>query len=161
METVTVHLGIACRLHAELVRVTQDECGLVADSSFNPYVFPNRTITFKQKQKTICKFGLSVDCLSVRLPLSFEIAKSLISKRGSLPLPLSISKNIDRFGCVNCGKCENKANIVMVEGVPLCNLAYSNFVTEDSRCLAFNVTNAEEVKSISMIIQQMAAKIVR
>ena len=53
--------------------MAQDECGLVADSSFNPYVFPNRTITFKQKQKTKCKFGLSVDCLSVRLPLSFYI----------------------------------------------------------------------------------------
>jgi hypothetical protein len=151
-DSILATLGSLSGLYKELVRAAQDECGFVADSVFNPYVFPNRTITFKQKQKTICKFAISVDNLNVRLPLSFEIAKSLIDKRDSLPL--SIRNNIERFGCVNCGKCENRANIVTVEGIPLCNLPYSNFITEDSRCLAFNITDAEEAKIICIILKQ-------
>ena len=149
-------LGSLSGLWEQLVRVAQDECGLAADSSFNPYVFPNRTITFKQNKKTICKFGINVDRLNVRLPLSFETAKTLISKRSALPQ--IVNQNIDRFGCVNCGKCENKANIVMIEGVPLCNLPYSNFLTEDSRCLVFNATNEDEVKIICTVIKQQFAK---
>ncbi|HBN83919.1 MAG TPA: hypothetical protein DDZ89_08755, partial [Clostridiales bacterium] len=97
------------------VYVIQDDCGFVADSSFNPYVFPNRTVTFKKNKKTICKFGVTVDRLNIRLPLSFEVAKDLILRRESLPP--SINRNIDMFGCVNCGKCEDKNNIVMVDGV--------------------------------------------
>lgn len=146
-------LGTLSEIWKELVRVMQDEYGLIADSSFNPYVFPNRTVTFKQNKKTICKFGINVDRLNIRLPLSFEAAKNLITKRTSLPQ--SINRNIDLFGCVNCGKCENKSNIVMVEDVPLCNLPYSNFVTEDSRCLRFDITADEEVKVICDIVRDL------
>lgn len=146
-------LGALSEIWEALVRVMQDECGFVADSSFNPYVFPNRTVTFKKNKKTICKFGITVDRLNIRLPLSFETAKNLITKRTSLPQ--SINHNIDLFDCVNCGKCENKSNIVMVEDVPLCNLPYSNFVTEDSRCLRFDITADEEVKVICDIIRKL------
>jgi hypothetical protein len=144
-------LGALSEIWEELVRVMQDECGLIADSSFNPYVFPNRTVTFKQNKKTICKFGINVDRLNIRLPLSFEAAKDLITKRTSLPQ--SINHNIDLFDCVSCGKCEEKSNIVMVEGVPLCNLSYSNFVTEDSRCLRFDITSENEVNTICSIVR--------
>ncbi len=146
-------LGSLRELWGELVCVMQDECGFIADSSFNPYVFPNRTVTFKKNKKTICKFGITVDCLNIRLPLSFEIAKNLILKRKSLPQ--SVNRNIDLFDCVNCGKCEGKSNIVMVEGVPLCNLSYSNFATEDSRCLHFDVTNEDEVIVICEIVREI------
>lgn len=108
-------------------------------------------MTFRQNKKTICKFGINVDCLNIRLPLSFEAVKELIKKRKSLPQ--SINRNIDLFGCVNCGKCEGKDNIVMVDDVPLCNLPYSNFVTEDSRCLRFDITSKEEVNSICDIVR--------
>ncbi|MDD2361856.1 MAG: hypothetical protein PHH84_02685 [Oscillospiraceae bacterium] len=146
-------LGALSEIWEELVRVMQDECGLIADSSFNPYVFPNRTVTFKYNKNTICKFGINVDRLNIRLPLSFEAAKDLITKRTSLPQ--SINHNIDLFDCINCGKCENKSNIVIVDGVPLCNLPYSNFVTEDSRCLRFDITADEEVKVICDIIRKL------
>ncbi|MDD4495163.1 MAG: hypothetical protein PHV32_12625, partial [Eubacteriales bacterium] len=146
-------LGEASEFWGGLVRVMQDECSFVADSSFNPYVFPNRIVTFKQNKKTICKFGINVDRLNIRLPLSFEAAKNLITKRTSLPQ--SIDHNIDLFGCVNCGKCENKSNIVMVNGASLCNLPYSNFVTEDSRCLRFDITANEEVKVICDILRDL------
>lgn len=88
----------------------------------------------------------------IRLPLSFKIAKELVLKKKLLPQ--SINQNIDRFGCVNCGKCEEKNNIVIVEEVPLCNLPYSNFVTEDSRCLLFNVTNSEKVNFICDLVRR-------
>ncbi len=145
-------LGPVKELWKELVYVIQDDCGFVADSSFNPYVFPNRTVTFKKNKKTICKFGVTVDRLNIRLPLSFEVAKDLILRRESLPP--SINRNIDMFGCVNCGKCEDKNNIVMVDGVPLCNLPYMNEITEDSRCLRFDVTNLDEVSIVCDIVRK-------
>jgi ferredoxin len=128
-------LGSFSGLWKELVDLLQNKCKLIVDLSFNPYVFPNRTITFKQNKKVICKFIINVDRLHIRLPLSYEIAKELILKRKSLPQ--SINNNINEFHCVGCRKCEDSRNIEIIEGVPLCNLHYSNFVTEDSRCLRF------------------------
>lgn len=151
-DSVINTLGPLSGLWRDLVRVMQNECGFIADSSFNPYVFPNRTVTFKKHKKTICKLSLHVDSLNIRLPLSFEIAKGLVLKKKLLPQ--SINQNIDRFGCVNCGKCKEQSNIVMVEGVSLCNLPYSNFVTENSRCLLFNVTNSEEVNFICDLVRR-------
>ena len=152
-QSVLNTLGALSKTWGALVRVMQNECGLVADSWFQPYVFPNRTITFRQNKKTICKFEINVDRLNIRLPLSFEAAKDLITKRTSLPQ--SINHNMDLFDCVSCGKCENKSNIVMVEGVPLCNLQYSNFVTEDSRCLRFDITSEDEVNTICSIVREI------
>ena len=150
-KSILMTLGSLRSLWEQLVRVIQDECNLIADSSFNPYVFPNRTVTFKQNKKTICKFGISVERINIILPLSFETAKMLIERRSVLPQ--SINQNFDRFGCANCGKCENKSNIVMVEGVSLCNLPYGNFCT-DARYLYFDVTNEEEVEVVLEIIRE-------
>ena len=144
-------LGTLGKLWGELVRVMQDECGLVADSWFQSYVFPNRTITFRQNKKTICKFEITADRLHIQLPLSFEIAKELIQGRKSLPK--SIDRNIDRFGCV-CGKCEGQKNIVMIDGVPLCSANYSNFMTYESRGLFFDITSADEAKTICDILRK-------
>ena len=144
-------LGSLGYLWKELAQSLQ-RGSLVAESSFNPYVFPNRMVTFKQNKKTVCKFGINVDSLNIRLPLSFEAAKRLISKRASLPQ--SINQNIDLFCCVNCSKCENQSNIVMFEGVPLCSLPYSNFVTEDSRCLRFDITSKEEADVILNVLHE-------
>lgn len=144
-------LGALSELWRELVRVMQDECGFVVDSWFQPYVFPNRTITFRQNKKTICKFEIAADRLHIQLPLSFEIAKELIQNRKSLPE--SINRNIDRFGCV-CGKCEGQKNIVMIDGVSLCSANYSNFMTYESRGLFFDITNEEEVRVICDIVRK-------
>jgi len=151
-QRILTTLGPRGEMWATLVDALQNQLGLAVDFAFNPYVFPNRTITFKQGKKTIIKCGINVDELSIRLPLTFEAAKSLIENRAALPP--SINQNIDWFDCVNCGKCQNKRNLEMVEGVPLCNLPYSNFVTEDSRCLRFDVTNEAEVTVICDIIRQ-------
>ncbi len=156
-ESILKTLGSLNGLWKQIVRAVQDDCGLVADSSFNPYVFPNRVVTYKRGKKTICKFGITADRLNVRLPLLFEAAKVLIIKRKSLPQ--SINQNIDRFGCVGCGKCEAQSNIVMVEGVPVCNLPYSNFVTEDSRCLCFDISHKEEVDVICDVIKNYAVEL--
>ncbi len=146
-------LGKAAVQWEKLVNTFKNEYNLTADLSFNPYVFPNRTATFKLGKKTICKFGIHPDCLSIRLPLSYEIAKELISNRKKLPQ--SINDNIDNFHCIACGRCESATNIEIFEGVSLCNLSYSNFVTEDSRCLRFIVTNDKEVEVILEIVKKI------
>ena len=151
-ESIINTLGSTSERWKRLEAVLQNEFKLIANLSFNPYVFPNRTVSFKHNKKTICKFGISIDCLDIRLPLSYEIAKVLISKRTTLPQ--SINDNINDFQCVGCGKCENQCNIELFEGVNLCNLSYSNFVTEDSRCLRFVVTSEEEIDVISEVIRQ-------
>ena len=151
-ESVLKTLGSLCGFWEELVRAAEDECGLVADSSFNPYVFPNRTVTFKKGKKSICKFEITANRLHIRLPLTFEIAKTLVEKRAKTPQ--SINESIHHFGCINCGKCTEQSNIVSVEGVPLCSLPYGGFITDDSHCLAFDVTHEDEVKVICMIIKQ-------
>ena len=84
-ESVLKTLGLLRGLWEELVRAAEDECSLVADFSFNPYVFPNRTITFKKGKKSICTFESTADRLHIRLPLTFEIAKALAEKRVTLP----------------------------------------------------------------------------
>lgn len=150
-ECILKTIGSAAPLWKKIVTVLQDEYGFVADSSFNPYVFPNRTVTFKKNKKTICKFVINVDTLNIRLALSSEIAKELVLKRDKLPQ--SINRNIDTFGCVCCGRCEAPGSLLeIVNGVPICTLPYSNFQTEDSRCLRFNITNEEEADAITDII---------
>ena len=154
-ESILKTLGLLRGLWDELVPVAKDECGLVADSSFNPYVFPNRTITFRKGKKSICKFEITANRLHIRLPLTFEIAKALVERRAANPQ--SINESIHRFGCINCGKCTEQSNIVSVEGVPLCSLPYGGFITDDSHCLAFDITNEEEVKVICTIIKQIGS----
>lgn len=146
-------LGSNSELWKEIVFIMNNKCGLTADLSFNPYVFPNRTVTYKLGKKTICKFIIETDRLNVRLPLSYEAAKKLINKRETLPE--SINVNINWFGCVSCGKCQNQSNIEMYNGVHLCRLSYSNFVTEDSRILRFVITSKEEIDIILDAISEM------
>ena len=111
-ESILKTLGSLRGLWEDLVHVAEDECSFVADSSFNPYVFPNRTITFRKRKKSICKFEITADRLHIHLPLTFEIAKTLVEKRTALPG--SINESIHHFGCINCGKCANQSNIVSV-----------------------------------------------
>ena len=67
-ESILKTLGLLSDLWEGLVHITQNECGLVADSSFNPYVFPNRTVTFRKGKKSICKFEITANRLHIRLP---------------------------------------------------------------------------------------------
>lgn len=155
-EGVLKTIGAAASLWKKIVTILQNEYDLIADSSFNPYVFPNRTVTFRKNKKTVCKFGINVDSLSIRLPLSFEMAKELVLKRDQLPQ--SINKNIDLFGCVRCCGCKDQEKGSLIEHVnevPICTLPYSNFQTEDSRCLRFVITKEEEIDTIIDIISRL------
>lgn len=127
-----------------------DKFGLDYDLTINPYVFPNWTVKILSGKKTVCTFNINSGSLLIRLPLSFEMAKDLISVRKTLPN--SINNCISRWNCVNCGKCENQSNIEIVEGVPLCTLKYSNFCTEDSRILSFYMTTQSELKTVNDLI---------
>lgn len=122
------------------------------DISLNPYVFPRWNFRFIKKKKTVCSFGIGTDQLSVRLPLSYQAAEKLVLSR--YDLPESIRHRIESFGCVRCGKCDQESNIVIMDGIRLCKLHYSNFVTEDSRMIAIQLTTDEEAETILRVIKE-------
>lgn len=126
------------------------------DISLNPYVFPTWNIKFLFKKKTVCTFNIGTDRLFIRLPLSYELAKELIITRNKLPQ--NIRECIEKFGCVRCGKCTNENNIEIIDGIRLCKLNYSNFVTEDSRIIAVQLNTKDETDFIIKLIQLLSYK---
>lgn len=150
-------LGAKGELWAQLVKRLKNEFGLDSDVSMNTYVFPNWTVKFMLKKKTIVAFSIRADSLGVRLPLSYESAKKLILKRDKLPQ--SISESIDRFGCCCCGKCTDKNNIEMLNGIALCKSKFTNFMTEDSRCIRIYITGKDESDAIAEIISDRISSI--
>ena len=104
-------LGPKSGLWQELVALLRDECGLdqeAVEIACCPYVFPEKTVYFKQKKKTVCKFEMRAGRLSVWLPESFESAINLILSRENLP-PGAFTP-LARFGCaVHCWKCSHGA----------------------------------------------------
>ena len=119
----------------------------------NPYVFPNWTIKFLQKKKTIVTFTISPDTIHVKLPLTYEMAIKVIQAKETLPQLFRSS--IDRFGCCGCGKCSNQSNIEVFEGVSLCRLSSTNFISEDARSIAGNIVSREEVVALTGLIKEM------
>ncbi len=119
-----------------------EERNLLSDLSLNPYVFPCWNIKYLLKKKTICTFKLGVDSILVGLPLSYELAKELILTKKELPR--SIGECLAKFGCVHCKHCANESNIEIIDEIRVCRLQYSNFVTEDARMIAIQITTMEE-----------------
>ena len=153
-------LGSLSELWQELVS-TANDCGFTTDMSFQPYVFPYRTIAFKQNKKSVCKFEINVNRLHLRFQLPFEIAKDIVAascKQAAdrSTLPPSINQSIDRFGCANCGKCTDKRNIIMTHGIELCNLSGGSFMTQESRSLRFDITTQQEIQTLFTIFKQIS-----
>lgn len=146
-------LGTQGKLWQSIVNVLYDELKMNYDISINPYVFPNWNFKFLNKKKTVCTFSIGVDRLSVRLPLPYFLAKELILTRDKLPD--NICNCIEKFGCVHCGKCTDKKNIELVNGIELCKLNYSNFVTEDSRLIAVQLQSRDDIEVIIKLIKEI------
>ncbi len=144
-------LGERKQIYMDMISQILESDKYTVNVSLQPYVFPNRMVKIKQGKKTVCTFYIQVDRISVRLPLTFETAKQLVTKRHELPD--RICGAVERFGCVNCGKCQNQSNIVMVDNIPVCTLPYSNFCTEDSRCLLLELVSADECDVIISILK--------
>ena len=138
-------------LWSKIVSTLAEDLGLSTDISLNAFVFPHWAVKFIARKRTLCTFYLYSDNLGVRLPLSYEHAKKIIQERAQLPE--SIRESISRFGCCGCRKCENKSNIELFEGVELCRLTTTNFITEDSRLIAIWVNTEDEVEAICQIIK--------
>lgn len=130
-----------------------DTMALDYDISLNPYVFPCWNFKCIYQKRTLCTFYIGVDKLSVRLPLSYDIAKTLILKRNELPA--SVCESMEHFGCVRCGNCCEEQNIEIIDGVKLCKLHYSNFVTEDARLIAFSLTTREEADFVVATMKRL------
>jgi len=148
-------LGKQNELWTLIMNTLHDELKMNYDISLNPYVFPAWNFKFLNKKKTVCTFNIGTDRLFVRLPLSYELAKELIITRNTLPQ--NIRECIEKFGCVRCGKCANESNIEIIDGIRLCKLNYSNFVTEDSRIIAVQLTEKDEVEFIIRLIRELVA----
>ncbi len=148
-------LGSQNELWILIINNLHGELKMDYDISLNPYVYPAWNIKFLFKKKTICTFNIGVDRLFIRLPLSYELAKELIVIRNTLSQ--NICECIEKFGCVHCGKCTNKSNIEIIDGISLCKLNYSNFVTEDSRIIAVQLTTKDEADFIIKLIKELIA----
>lgn len=147
-------LGTQCELWRHICGVIQENLELGYDVCINPYVFPNWNFKFIKKRKTVCTFDIGVDRLSVRLPLPYNLAKELILSREKLPE--SIRGCIENFGCTCCGKCSGQSNLELVDGITLCSLNYSNFVTEDSRMISIQIRTQDEADTVAGLIRRIA-----
>ncbi len=140
-------------LWLKIVDKIKKEFGLDTDISVNPYVFPHWAVKCLRKKKTVCTFQIYSDYIKIRLPLTYDAAKDLITRR--IKLPRSIRECIQSFHCIGCGKCSDQSNIEIYEGIHLCRLDYSNFITEDSRCIHIAVQTEEEAAVIYDILKNL------
>lgn len=146
-------VGSKREIWMEIVRRMKNEFELDTDISTNTYVFPHWIVKFTKKKRTVCTFQLYNDLIKIRLPLSYDAAKDVIARKNQLPQ--SIRDCIQNFNCISCGKCSNQSNIEMYEAIHLCRLSYSNFCTEDSRCISIVVQSQEETAAINDIIKSL------
>ena len=123
-------------------------------ASINPYVFPNWTVKFLRKKRTIITFTIRPNQLYVKLPLPYELAKRVIGRRNELPR--IIGESVGRFGCIGCGKCANQSNIELYLGVKLCRLNMTSFLTEDSRSIGGELADLEEAQVICGLAEEIA-----
>lgn len=119
----------------------------------NPYVFPNWTVKLLYKKKTIVTFHISPDTVSVNLPLSYAVAKRVITNREKMPD--IVNRSIDKFGCMGCGKCLSKNGIEIFEGVPLCGREASNNMGESPRGIRGSIASLEEAKTICQLVKEL------
>jgi len=138
-----------------LVKALTGGLGLSAKASVNPYVFPNWTVRMLRRNRTVCTFAIRPDQIGIRLPLTYEVAKKVILSMETLPQ--SIGGAIRRFGCCGCGKCSAQANIELFEGIRLCRLQTTNFITEESRLIGMELTSQEEAAAVLEMIRALVA----
>ena len=130
-----------------------NEMKLTARSYLFPYVFPNWTVKFLHKKKTIVTFNISPDTIGVNLPLTYDMAKNVIANREKLPD--IVRKSIENFGCMGCGKCLSQSGLEIFEGVPLCGREASNSLGESPRSVRGEIVSPEEATAICDIVKGM------
>lgn len=143
--------GNAGTVLKDLVYRLKEDGQLDTDVVLNAYVLPRWTIRFTRKKKTILTAITGTDYTCIRVPLSYEAAKWVIRQRKRMPQ--SVQDCISRFGCIQCGKCENQSNIEMFEGISLCRSNVVNFLTEDARIMHIMLASQEENAAIVEIVK--------
>jgi len=140
-------------LWCDLAERLLSDIKLTARAYINPYVFPNWTVKFIYKKKTIITFNISPGTISANLPLSYDMAKNVIVNKEKLPD--LVCKSIERFGCMGCGKCLSQSGIEVFEGIPLCGREASNSLGEGPRSIQGNISTMDDVIAISDIVKGM------
>lgn len=145
--------GSKGELWYEIIRIFVNEMKFTVRAYINPYVFPNWTVKFLDKKKTIATFIITPDVIKIELMLSYDTAKEVVRDRKNLPKIINAS--IDRFGCIGCGKCPGQSNIELFEGVNLCKLSSTSFFGGESRIITGEIVSLEEVAAIYGIVKRM------
>jgi hypothetical protein len=106
-ETILRTLGKYGGLWSKIVALMTDEYGFTAESvrvSCCPYVFPEKSVYFMQKNKVVFKFEVRADCLSMWFPDSYEALKDTICSAAEIPAD-SITP-VSGYTCpAPCAKC--------------------------------------------------------
>lgn len=148
--------GIRGELWREIVASFVNDMKLTTRAYINPFVFPNWTVKFLNKKKTIVTFTISPDSIHVKLPLTYDTAKNVIMMRESLPEMMR--ESVGTFGCCGCGKCTGQSNIELFRGVSLCRLRSMTFITEDSRSISGDITAWEEAAVMYDIAKRIVSE---
>jgi len=92
-------------LWQKIVCFLQEKLGLTIDFMFMQYVYPYWTVHFKQKNKILCKFEISADCIKMWISMPLDNVKDFIIKTGNFEQ--NIFTNVTNLNCApDCGECE-------------------------------------------------------
>lgn len=123
--------------------------GLGSSVSIQRYANPTWNVNFlrgkKLRLKTIWCEGRNY----MHVPVPFAKAEDVIRSRdGMAP---QVRAAIERFGCVNCGRCKSGGNVkfLKVDGITVCS------GHGESSTLFISVTSSEEIASIFEVIASL------
>lgn len=145
--------GAKSEIWYEITEMLVNEMKLTVRAYINPYVFPNWTVKFLCRKKTIITFTITPDTIKVEMILPYDTAKEVIRDRKKFP-PI-VNASLDCFGCCGCGKCQGQSNIELFEGVSLCKLSSTSFMGGESKTIMVEIVTLEDGVAICDIAKRM------
>jgi hypothetical protein len=87
------------------------------------------------------------DYIKTHIPVPKNNLEQLVSERKKLPE--TIQRQIEKFGCISCGKCtkDGKLYLRMIDGVKCC------FGRAEASTIYLDLTSMDEVNAIVEIIK--------
>ena len=123
----------------------------------NPYVFPNWTVKFIIKKKTLATFTIKADSVYVTCPLSYEMAQEIVRTRDTQSE--LVRNSIGGFRCINCGRCTDKVNAAVYEGVELCTKGSVIFGGESPHMINGHINTQADAEAICSLIMDIAKSV--
>lgn len=127
------------RLAAELLNR-----GFSAVCYYNRYCCPCWNVNFMMKKTMVCKLMIFDGYIALNVPVPLKAAENIIPARRAYST--AVREAIEKFDCIQCGKCKNEENIRLVDGVHLCS------GRAEARSIYMDLETAEESENIASII---------